>query len=95
MARLKSGSKISHFSILSNESTSTHITENYNFLLRTNIEQPGVVLLTEADANLETEDSLTINGEDLVNLTPEITTISFVADELPTPNAVSGVFKSS
>jgi len=94
MGRLKSGSKISHFSMLSNESTSTHITENYNFLLRTQVEQSGVVLLTELDANLETEDSLTINGE-AEELTPEITTISFVADEQPTPNAVSGVFKSS
>ena len=94
MARLKSGSKISHFSILSNESTSTHITENYNFLLRTKVEQLGVVVLTEADANLETENSLTINGE-AEDLTPEITTISFIGDELPTPNAVSGVFKSS
>ena len=94
MARLKSGSKISHFSMLSNESTLTHINENYNFLLRTQVEQLGVVLLTELDANLETEDSLTINGE-AEDLTPEITTISFVSDEQPTPNAVCGIFKSS
>ena len=80
--------------MLSNESTLTHINENYNFLLRTQVEQLGVVLLTELDANLETEDSLTINGE-AEDLTPEITTISFVSDEQPTPNAVCGIFKSS
>lgn len=94
MGRLKSGSKISHFSMLSNESSATNITENYNFLLRTKVPQSGIVLLTELDVSLETEDSLTINGE-AEDLTPEITTISFVSDEQPTPNALCGVFKSS
>ena len=93
MARLKSGSKISHFSILSNESTSTNITEHYNFLLRTKTSPPGVVLLTESDVNLETENSLTINME-AESLSVEITTIDFVGDESATPNSVAGLFRS-
>ncbi len=92
MARVKTGTRMSHISLMNIEVDSSWITDNYDGLLNTDddddtlLDETGVILLTEDSLNLE------LDGTDTGT---EITTISFVGDERATPNASSGEFKAS
>lgn len=90
MARAKSGTRMSHVSVISKEVDSSWVTDHYNGLLTTVF----VDVLS-----LETEDSLTMTTEDAVTLQTnepqqdiEITSIGFVADETESSNSTAGQF---
>jgi len=92
MARVKTGTRMSHVSLMNIEVDSTWITNHYNGLLNT--DDDNDTLLDELGATLLTEDDLDIElpGADVGT---EITTISFVGDERVTPNSTSGEFNAS
>lgn len=81
---------MSHISVINEAVNATWVSNHYNGILRTAGDPED--LTTEALVNLETEDLQVIetNGTE-----PdiEITTISFVGDESPTPNSTAGQFK--
>ena len=80
MGRLKSGSKIAHFSMVNEGVSSAWITQHYNQFLDTKKVVTGGNLTTELSANLTTEDLNVLVEEDVIS-SIEITTIPFVADE--------------
>lgn len=92
MARAKSGTRMSHVSVISKEVDSSWVTDHYNGLLTT-------VFIDVL--SLETEDSLIMTTEDAVTLQTnepqqdiEITSIGFVADETESSNSTAGQFQS-
>ena len=92
MARVKTGTRMSHVSLMNIEVDSTWITNHYNGLLNTDDDDD--TLLDELGATLLTEDDLDIELSG-VDVGTEITTISFVGDERVTPNSTSGEFNAS
>jgi hydrogenase maturation factor HypE len=92
VARAKSGTRMSHVSVISKEVDSSWVTDHYNGLLTT-------VFIDVL--SLETEDSLIMTTEDAVTLQTnepqqdiEITSIGFVADETESSNSTAGQFQS-
>jgi len=92
MARVKSGTRMSHLSVISKEVDSAWVTDHYNGLLKT--------VFIDA-LSLETEDSVTMTTEDAVTLQTnepqqdiEITTISFVGNDTQSSNSTAGQFQS-
>ena len=79
MGRLKTGSRLAHFSMINDGVTSTWITAHYNQLLDTRLDNQDD-LETEASVTMTTEDSLDLQSEEYTT-SLEITTIPFVADE--------------
>ena len=92
MARAKSGTRMAYISVMSDEKTSSWVTDHYNGLLNT-LTSSGVIV-TETGSTIQTEDlnELNINT---VRSDTEIISISFVADDRPTPIQTVGEFKAS
>ena len=92
MARVKSGTRMAYISVMSEEKELAWITNHYNGLIDTVTEtdtmltETGVILQTELATSLE----LNVPGTDT-----EIISISFVADDNPTPIQTVGEFKAS
>ena len=92
MARVKSGTRMAYISVMSEEKEPAWITNHYNGLIDTVTEtdtmltETGVILQTELATTLE----LNSAGTDT-----EILSISFVADDRPTPIQTVGEFKAS
>ena len=92
MARAKSGTRMAYISVMSEEKELTWITNHYNGLLDTVTELDSI--LTETGVILQTELAATLE----LNATTadtEILSISFVADDNPTPIQTVGEFKAS
>ena len=90
MGRVKSGTRMSHVSVISKEVDSAWVTDHYNGLLKT--------VFTDV-LSLETEDAVTMTTEDAITLQTnepqqdiEITTISFVANDTQSSNSTAGQF---
>jgi hypothetical protein len=91
MARAKNGTRMAYVSMMSEEKESTWITGHYNGFIDTVTEtdtlsaETGTVLQTETAINIE------------INSSPadsEVFSISFVADDRPTPIQTVGEFKA-
>lgn len=93
MARVKSGTRMAYISVMSDEKSSTWVTDHYNGLLDTTASSEDTIL-TEAGVIIQTEDlnSLQIN---VPATDTEIISISFVADDRPTPIQTVGEFRVS
>ena len=92
MARAKSGTRMAYISVMSEEKELAWITNHYNGLLDTVTELDSI--LTETGVILQTELAATLE----LNATTadtEILSISFVADDNPTPIQTVGEFKAS
>jgi hypothetical protein len=92
VARAKSGTRMAYISVMSEEKELTWITNHYNGLLDTVTELDSI--LTETGVILQTELAATLE----LNATTadtEILSISFVADDNPTPIQTVGEFKAS
>ena len=92
MARAKNGTRMAYISLMNEEKESTWITNHYNGLIDTVTELDSI--LTETGAELQTEVSTALE----VNATTadtEILSISFVADDSPTPIQTVNEFKAS
>tara|TARA_R110000765_G_scaffold74623_2_gene146262 strand:- start:832 stop:1110 length:279 start_codon:yes stop_codon:yes gene_type:complete len=92
VARAKSGTRMAYISVMSEEKELTWITNHYNGLLDTVTELDSI--LTETGVILQTELATTLE----INATTadtEILSISFVADDNPTPIQTVGEFKAS
>ena len=90
MSRAKSGTRMSHISVISSEVDSAWVTDHYNGLLTTVVFNTDD-LLAEDSTNITTEDSVTLE----LNIAPtdiEITSISFVGDESESSNSTAGQF---
>lgn len=92
MARSKSGTRMSHISVISSEVDSAWVTNHYNGLLITK---------EDNEFDIETEDSIVIQSEagttittDVVPTDIEITSIGFVTDESESSNSTAGQFQS-
>jgi len=92
MARVKSGTKMAYISVMSEEKELAWITDHYNGLLDTVTELDSI--LTETGATLQTEASSSLEINNTTTDT-EILSISFVADDNPTPIQTVGEFKVS
>ena len=92
MARAKSGTRMSHLSVISREVDSAWITDHYNGLLDTVTELDSI--LTETGVEIQTEASTPL---EINNTTPdtEILSISFVGDDSPTPIQTVNEFNAS
>ena len=93
MARAKSGTRMAYISVISEEKSSSWVTDHYNGLLDTTASSEDT-MSTEAGVIIQTEDlnSLEINFEPIDT---EIISISFVADDRPTPIQTTGEFMVS
>jgi hypothetical protein len=93
MARVKSGTRMAYISVMSDEKSSTWVTDHYNGLLDTTASSEDTIL-TEAGVIIQTEDlnSLQIN---VPATDTEIISISFVADDRPTPIQTVGEFRAT
>ena len=92
MARAKSGTRMAYVSMMSEEKELAWITNHYNGLLDSVTEIESIT--SEAGTVLQTEDSLSLE----MNVAPadtEVFSISFVADDNPTPIQTVGEFKAS
>jgi len=92
MARVKSGTRMAYISVMSEEKELSWITNHYNGLLDTVTELDSI--LTETGATLQTEASSSLEINNTTTDT-EILSISFVADDNPTPIQTVGEFKVS
>ena len=92
MARAKSGTRMAYISVMSEEKELSWITNHYNGLLDTVTELDSI--LTETGATLQTEASSSLEINNTTTDT-EILSISFVADDNPTPIQTVGEFKVS
>jgi len=92
VARAKSGTRMAYVSMMSEEKELAWITDHYNGLIDTVTEldsiltETGTVLQTELATSLELNTS---SGD------TEVFSISFVADDNPTPIQTVGEFKVS
>jgi hypothetical protein len=92
VARAKSGTRMAYVSMMSEEKELAWITNHYNGLLDSVTEIESIT--SEAGTVLQTEDSLSLE----MNVAPadtEVFSISFVADDNPTPIQTVGEFKAS
>lgn len=92
MANVKSGTIISHISMVSQEADSTWITNHYNGLLKT-VTEPDT-LLAETGLVLETELAVDIQLQVGNAFDIEITHIPFTGDEAAEPNKTAGQYSS-
>jgi len=92
MARVKSGTRMAYISVMSEEKELSWITNHYNGLLDTVTELDSI--LTETGATLQTEASSSLEINNTTTDT-EILSISFVADDNPSPIQTVGEFKAS
>jgi hypothetical protein len=92
MARAKSGTRMAYISVMSDEKTGSWVTDHYNGLLDTLTSSD--VIATEAGATIQTEDvnELNINT---ARADTESISISFVADDRPTPIQTVGEFRAT
>jgi len=92
MARVKSGTRMAYISVMSEEKELAWVTDHYNGLIDTVTETDTV--LTETGVILQTElsTSLELNA---TTADTEILSISFVADDNPSPIQTVGEFKAS
>jgi len=92
MGRVKSGTRMAYISVMSEEKELAWITNHYNGLIDTVTELDSI--LTETGVILQTElsTSLELNA---TTADTEILSISFVADDKPTPIQTIGEFKAS
>lgn len=93
MARAKSTTRIAHLHIANTGKDSTWVTNHSIGLLNTVIITVAD-LLDEAGVTLLDETGATLTDEPIKDGLSEMTTISFVGNELPTPNAEVGLFKA-
>ena len=89
----KSGTRMSHITVVSTEVDSTWVNNNYNGILVTRKLGESLDLQTEDSLDLQTELSTTITT-DVESLDIEITSIGFVADESESSNSTAGQFLS-
>ena len=92
MARVKSGTKMAYISVMSEEKELAWITDHYNGLIDTVTEAD--TMLTESGLILQTELSTSLELNSIKSDT-EILSISFVADDNPSPIQTVGEFKAS
>jgi len=92
MARVKSGTRMAYISVMSEEKELAWITDHYNGLIDTVTEADSI--LTETGATLQTELSTSLELNSIKSDT-EILSISFVADDNPSPIQTVGEFKAS
>ncbi len=96
MARAKNGTRMAYISLMNEEKESTWITGHYNGFIDTVTESTIRNLTTEAGVDLETEASVVIQTDEAIPTTDsEIFSISFVANDQPTPIQTVGEFKAS
>ena len=92
MARVKSGTRMAYISVMSEEKELSWITNHYNGLLDTVTELDSI--LTETGVEIQTEASTPLEINNTTTDT-EILSISFVADDNPSPIQTVGEFKAS
>ena len=92
MSRVKSGTKMAYISVMSEEKELAWITDHYNGLIDTVTEAD--TMLTESGLILQTELSTSLELNSIKSDT-EILSISFVADDNPSPIQTVGEFKAS
>jgi len=92
MARVKSGTRMAYISVMSEEKELAWITDHYNGLIDTVTEAD--TMLTESGLILQTELSTSLELNSIKSDT-EILSISFVADDNPSPIQTVGEFKAS
>ena len=92
MARVKSGTKMAYISVMSEEKELAWITDHYNGLIDTVTEAD--TLLAETGTVLQTELATSLELNKATGDT-EVFSISFVADDNPTPIQTVGEFKVS
>jgi len=92
MARVKSGTRMAYISVMSEEKELAWITDHYNGLIDTVTETD--TLLAETGTVLQTELATSLELNKATGDT-EILSISFVADDRPTPIQTVGEFKVS
>ena len=92
MARAKSGTRMAYISVMSEEKELAWITDHYNGLIDTVTETD--TMLTETGVILQTELATTLELNGTASDT-EILSISFVADDNPSPIQTVGEFKAS
>jgi len=90
MGRVKSGTRMSHVSVISKEVDSAWVTDHYNGLLKT-VFVDVLSLETEDDVTMTTEDAITLQTNE-PQQDIEITTISFVANDTQSSNSTAGQF---
>jgi len=94
MARAKNGTRMAYISLMNEEKESTWITGHYNGFIDTVTEFTTRDLTTEAGVDLTTEGSVTIQLDEVDPATDsEVFSISFVANDQPTPIQTVGEFK--
>ena len=92
MARAKSGTRMAYISVMSDEKTSSWVTDHYNGLLDTLTSSD--VIATETGTTIQTEDLDSLNTN-TARADTESISISFVADDRPTPIQTVGEFRAS
>ena len=96
MARAKNGTRMAYISLMNEEKESTWITGHYNGFIDTVTEFFIRDLTDETGAVIQTENSQTIQLDEADPSTDsEVFSISFVADDRPTPIQTVGEFKAS
>jgi|TARA_R100001463_G_scaffold96192_1_gene150730 hypothetical protein len=94
MARAKNGTRMAYISLMNEEKESTWITGHYNGFIDTVTEFTVDTLLTESGTVLQTEAAANIELDAAELLTDsEVFSISFVANDNPTPIQTVGEFK--
>jgi hypothetical protein len=91
MARAKNGTRMAYVSMMSEEKESTWITGHYNGFIDTVTETD--TLSAETGTVLQTENSLSLEMN-VAHADTEVFSISFVADDDPTPIQSVGFFKA-
>lgn len=95
MARAKNGTRMAYISLMNEEKESTWITGHYNGFIDTVTESTADTLLTESGTVLQTEAAANIELDEAELLTDsEVFSISFVANDNPTPIQTVGEFKA-
>jgi len=94
MVRAKNGTRISNLHIANNVKDSSWI-NNHNIGILNTVTLIITDLLDESGLTLLDEAGLVLTDELIRDGASEITTISFVGNEKPTPNAETGLCKSS
>ena len=94
MARAKNGTRMAYISLMNEEKESTWITGHYNGFIDTVTEFTVDTLLTEAGVVLQTEAAADIELDAVdPNTDSEVFSISFVANDQATPIQTVGEFK--
>lgn len=95
MSRAKTGTRMSNISILNKSVDSTWIENHYDGILDTSFFDTGGDLQNESGVTIQNESGVDIAIDVNTGESIEVTTISFVGDERPTPDATTGEFKAA